>query len=560
MGAAPDGSASNPRGLARVRMLPACGRHDIPPRDDDVDDARPDAGAPPPTASPSDAGPASPPEWFRDALDSMLDLVGVQRAVRDETGRIVDFEVVYTNEKTPAVAEIAVERLTGARLRDLYPGIEPIIEQYARVVETGEPLSIEEMPYDDDVDGHRVSGWFALQVARFGDGVIVVSRNVSEAVESRRLIEETSRRFEAAQELAHIGIFTLDLATDRVWFSDELRRIFELPPEGPLPSRDELLRLLFDPDERDLIDAMQLEAEASDRGVVFETSVRLGRNHRTLLVHLDRELEDGEVVALWGTAQDVTRLRQLETQRDAAEDRLRGQRQLIDQFQAATLAPVPPVEGLTIEAAYYPASGQGQAHFGGDWYDVFAIDANTVGVAVGDVTGHGIEAVASMAQLRNALRAYAYRAETASDILMLLNDFAVRSDMTQFATVLCGLYTIADHTLRWARAGHPPPVLVDGGGARVLELPGHTPIGIISDPLVLADVETTLEPGSLLVLYTDGLVERRDEIIDVGFGRLQEAAASLAVHPGPICRRLRTLVGTTTAEDDICLLTIRRDA
>ncbi len=103
-----------------------------------------------------------------------------------------------------------------------------------------------------------------------------------------------------------------------------------------------------------------------------------------------------------------------------------------------------------------------------------------------------------------------------------------------------------------------PPVLVGGDGAHVLELAGRPPIGVISDPVELVDIETVLEPGALLVLYTDGLIERREEVLDVGLDRLSAAATSLVAHPGPICRRLRNQVAAPVVADDICILTIRR--
>jgi PAS domain-containing protein len=164
-----------------------------------------------PAERPGDGrGGAAVPAWFRNALDTMLDLVGIQRAVRDADGRIVDFQVVYTNRATVDVAGRTAEELTGTRLRDLYPNIGPIVERYARVVESGEPLSIDELPYEDHIEGRAVSGFYSLQVARFGDGVLVVSRDVSEAVRNRRLLQSSNRRLEAAQALAHVGVFTLD--------------------------------------------------------------------------------------------------------------------------------------------------------------------------------------------------------------------------------------------------------------------------------------------------------------------------------------------------------------
>ena len=266
------------------------------------------------------------PAWFRNALDTMLDLVGIQRAVRDEAGRIIDFEVVYTNRATVDVAGRTAEHLTGTRLRDLYPNIGPIVEHYTRVVESGESLSVDELPYEDHIDGRAVSGFYALQVTRFGDGVLVVSRDVSEAVRNRRLLESSNRRLESAQALAHVGVFTVDEASEAVWFSDELRRIFGFGPHDTLPGRDELVRTMFSSTQRDTIDEAQRVVEDQARPVVFETVIeRPDGDARSLLVHVEREVVDGVPTGLWGTAQDITPLRATQDRLDEAQVRLGSQ-------------------------------------------------------------------------------------------------------------------------------------------------------------------------------------------------------------------------------------------
>ena len=115
--------------------------------------------------------------------------------------------------------------LVGRRLLEVYPAFEPLVQAYVEVVRTGVPLVIDELPYTDVIDGVTVSGFYALHVSRFGDGVLVVSRDVTEQRRAHRALAETVAQFEAAQRLASIGVWTLDLATDEVRFSDELRRL-----------------------------------------------------------------------------------------------------------------------------------------------------------------------------------------------------------------------------------------------------------------------------------------------------------------------------------------------
>jgi PAS domain S-box-containing protein len=500
---------------------------------------------------------AAVPAWFRNALDTMLDLVGIQRAVRDADGRIIDFEVVYTNRATVDVAGRTAEHLTGTRLRDLYPNIGPIVDRYTRVVESGEPLSIDELPYEDHIEGRAVSGFYALQVARFGDGVLVVSRDVSEAVRNRRLLESSNRRLEAAQALAHVGVFTLDEESEAVWFSDELRRIFGYTPDDELPGRDELVRTMFSSTQRDTIDEAQRVVEDRGRAVVFETVIeRADGDPRSLLVHVEREVVDGVAAGPWGTVQDTTALRATQDRLDDARVRLGAQRDLIDQFQAATLGALPEVTGVAIDVGYYPAVGA--SRLGGDWYDAFLVDEHTLGLAVGDVSGHGIPAVATMAQLRNVLRAYAYGGASPAEVLARLDDYVVHSGVADLATVLYGTYDLRTGAFRWSHAGHPPPVLVGVTGAADVHVEaGQRPVGFFERTVEGLDHELTVPRGGLLVLYTDGLIERRGESLDVGLERLRVAAGVVAGRSAGTCRRLRDLCVEDDHEDDVCILTLR---
>ena len=504
----------------------------------------------------------APPEWFKAALDSMIDLVGIRRAMRDDAGAIVDFEIVYTNAPSHGAVEVAEDRPVGSRLTDLDPATRELVARYAEVVETGEPLSISDYRFEHVVDGATVVRWYAVQVTKFGDGVIIVSRDVTGLEEERRQIEDLNRQLGAAQRLAHVGFFTVDPATDAIWFSDELRAIFGIEPDVVLPSRDELVRDAFEPSERDVIDAAQRQLETTGTALAFEASVhRPDSTRRDLLIHL--EIGEGESGGpggdplILGTAQDITALRSIERDRDRAERDLEGQRALIDQFQAATLAPVPSIPGIRLESAYYPAARH--ERFGGDWYDVFSVDDESVMLVVGDVAGHGIEAVAAMAQLRNVLRAYAFEARDPAAALDRLDAFARASDVDEFATVCCARYDLRRRVLTWAHAGHPPPVLATVSGSVLLERPGRPPIGV-DFPRPTPQHEVAVAPGAAVVLYTDGLVEVRGASIDEGLERLAEEAAVLVGRAGPMCRRLRDALVADRSDDDICLLTMRTDA
>ena len=116
-------------------------------------------------------------ERFRRALDSILDLVVVERAIRDRDGAVVDFEIVWMNNAPVDVAGRPRAELIGRRISELYPVLAggELIAGYRRVVETGEPLVVPVLPYEDVIDGRSVSGFYTVQATRFEDGVLVAS-------------------------------------------------------------------------------------------------------------------------------------------------------------------------------------------------------------------------------------------------------------------------------------------------------------------------------------------------------------------------------------------------
>jgi serine phosphatase RsbU (regulator of sigma subunit) len=151
---------------------------------------------------------------------------------------------------------------------------------------------------------------------------------------------------------------------------------------------------------------------------------------------------------------------------------------------------------------------------GGDWYDAFALPGGDLAVGVGDVAGHDLAAAAAMGQLRSMLRALAYETEGApSDVVRRLDRVASRLDVTDFTTLVFGRVSRrAGRTMfRWANAGHPPPVLVAPDGEPELLDGGVGVVLGVAPGRRRTDREVELVPGSTLLLYTDGLVERRHD-------------------------------------------------
>jgi serine phosphatase RsbU (regulator of sigma subunit) len=214
------------------------------------------------------------------------------------------------------------------------------------------------------------------------------------------------------------------------------------------------------------------------------------------------------------------------------------------------------VEGLEICTRYHP--GAEGMQIGGDWFDVIARGDSRVGLAVGDVMGHGVQAAASMGHLRYAFRALLAAGRPPAEALAGLNRIAL-DDEGIIATVLYVELDGKTGAFECWSAGHLPPLIAEaGGGHRFVTLDSSPLLGAISDHSTRS-VADSLGTGDLLLLYTDGLIERRGEALDVSMERL---AASLPTDPMTIddlCDQLYELVATQGDEsDDTAIVGVRR--
>jgi sigma-B regulation protein RsbU (phosphoserine phosphatase) len=214
---------------------------------------------------------------------------------------------------------------------------------------------------------------------------------------------------------------------------------------------------------------------------------------------------------------------------------------------------LPTCPGLELAARYVPAEGQ---PIGGDWYDLFTLPSGQLWIVVGDVAGHGIRASIVMGRIRSALRAYTLLDLPPEEVLMLVDRKVDHFEIGTIATVACAVTEPPYDTMTVALAGHLPPVVVAPGGPGALAAVGPGP------PLGLgwgrqSSATLAVAPGTVVAFYTDGLVERRGEPIDVGLERL--CAAISPADPNDVTADLmHQLVGTTITHDDIALVVIRR--
>jgi serine phosphatase RsbU (regulator of sigma subunit) len=231
------------------------------------------------------------------------------------------------------------------------------------------------------------------------------------------------------------------------------------------------------------------------------------------------------------------------------------QRGIVQTLQHALLPEGLPVfAGLETSVLYVPAGED--IDIGGDWYDLVEVDGGRALVVVGDVSGHGLPAATTMASLRYAARAYATEQYGPGDLLTKLSDFVGRSEHDYFATVLCGLIDVEAHTLTIASAGHLAPLLISGKQAEFVELDPGVPIGVErTGPY--PEVTISVPPRATLLAFTDGLVERRGEMLDAGLSRLRAAAIADARELDELVAELGRDLASEGPQDDTAILGIR---
>jgi serine phosphatase RsbU (regulator of sigma subunit)/DNA-binding response OmpR family regulator len=216
------------------------------------------------------------------------------------------------------------------------------------------------------------------------------------------------------------------------------------------------------------------------------------------------------------------------------------------------------VAGITVHSRYEAASEH--LAVGGDWFDSIVLSPTRIAFCVGDVVGHGLGAVTAMGQLRSAVAAFSAENAGPADVINRLERFAKRVVGAEFTTICYAELQLDESMLRYACAGHPPPLVIErNGDVRFLQDGRSAPLGVsLARPR--SDATTLLEPGSAILLYSDGLVERRSRPIDIGLAALASAAA--AHHDAPpeqFCNRVLTdLTGDFKLSDDVAMLFVRR--
>jgi PAS domain S-box-containing protein len=363
------------------------------------------------------------------------------------------------------------------------------------------------------------------------------------------------QRLTLALEAAQLGTWTWSMAAGTTEWDPRLEEMHGLATGEFGGTFDDWLAALH-PDDRApcLARVEQALANPGPYMLLHRTIWKDGSVHHlecrgTVLVD-----NDGAPTGTTGVAIDVT---EREWNKAAVRQALERQNEVVRVLQQALLpAALPPVDGTRIAARYIAAASNPAV--GGDWYAVLPLPDKRLGVAIGDVAGHGLGAVADMASARFSLRALALSEPAPELVLERLNQVVRVFEADTMITALYGVYDPAASTWTYSTAGHCPVVVRrPNGTTELLDAPCDPPLGVAQ---TFRRYTAQIERGSTLVLYTDGLIERRGEMITVGLDRLQEACASGPAGPDDLSDHLADVMlrGGST-EDDVAIVVVAVD-
>jgi len=365
---------------------------------------------------------------------------------------------------------------------------------------------------------------------------------------SRKLLQREGQLAEA-QQVAHIGSWEWMFPQNRVSWSDEMYRIHGHLPQA-FPATFETAVAQVNPEDaariRSNVEAAIRRAADHDLPNIEYCITRPNGGERVLVGKAKMYVgPNREPLRMVGTVQDVTEGRKAEHEHHIAETL---QRSLLPDR-------LPELPGMVLAARYVPAGAD--MAVGGDWYDVVELPSGHVGLAIGDVAGHGLRAASTMGQLRMALRAYALEEPSPAKVVSRLDRLVGRLLVSEIVTLVYLVLDLDTGMVHFANAGHPPPLIVGSEGqTSYLEDGLGSPLGC-DEPGLPVESNFRLTPDSTLLLFTDGLVERRGVSIHEGLERLGTLAADCGQDIEALCEKLlRSMVEDDTA-DDVALLAVR---
>jgi serine phosphatase RsbU (regulator of sigma subunit) len=512
-------------------------------------------------ASPASQAPRHRASWVFGLMDGLVEGFLFAYADTGDASEVTDFRIDHVSPGFRDPAGRGRAELTGRGLLELYPDAAlagGLFDSCLTALETGEPQYVPGEMVTAQTGSTGTTPAPAVRIARLYDGVAIAWRGADDADRLATLLQH-------AQRLGRIGSWEENLRTGEVHWTEPTFALFGQEPGVPFRITDLDSRVSADD-----IPAVQgfrdtLLAEGLQSAVAFRAVRSDDGSVRQIRAYAEPIIDpSGEVIAIRGAYQDVsadyhTRLAFAAAREQLAdsEERAAEEHRLAVRLQQAitpqTSEPIA-AAGLEVAARYRPA-GPGSL-VSGDWYDTVLLPSKDVLLAVGDIAGHGLDAVTGMVTARNGLRGLSVTGAGPATLLGWLNGAACHFRDGIVGTAICGLYDPADRSLRWARAGHLPPILVRDGLPRTLSLPPGMLLGADPDASY-TEITTPLQIGDILLLFTDGLIERRDRSIDDGLDSLQRIAARAA--GGDIGSFADAVVAAAASntDDDACLVAIR---
>ncbi|MFD3807796.1 SpoIIE family protein phosphatase [Streptomyces sp. NPDC058611] len=507
-------------------------------------------------------GPAAWPELeeLTDLADNLHDPALVLTPVLDEQGNLTDFRIHHVNERFVDPVGRPRGAISGSLLLEAYPTAAEdngLYEKAKRVHATGEPLRNQRTTLTALVGQVALPAVAEVSISRHAAALLLLWRTEDETARLASLLQH-------AQRLGRVGGFEENLTAGKVTWNSQLFDIYgRAATARPVPM-EEL------PDHAHPDDGVDIRRflrtvlhHRRDASVDFRLQRPDGITRHIRVVAEPVLDAQGGLVAVRGAYQDISAQHWTEVALAATRDQLAHTEaesadrvRLTLQLQQAIMPPAPaPLEvpGMRIAVRYRPA--ESEALVGGDWYDTVLLPSKEVMLCVGDVAGHGIGAATGMVVLRNALRGLAVTGAGPGQLLSWLNRVAHRLTDQVTATAVCGLYNPETGILRWARAGHLPPVLIRGESVESLPLSDGLLLGVLDD-VTYTEQEIRLEGDDTLLMFTDGLVERRDLSVNEAVG---EFLLRTRDAPRDLERRLDRLLthSKSDTDDDTCLIGIQ---
>ncbi len=495
-----------------------------------------------------------------DLADHLHDPVLILTPHLDPAGRLSDFRIHHTNSRFVDPAGRPRSLVTGVHFLEAYPAAAEssgLFSKLERVYATGEPCQAPRTTLTAYVDEVPLTSVADISISRHGTCLLLIWKVEDETARLASLLQH-------AQRLGRVGGFEENVRTGDITWNSQLFSLFGLPETAEPVPLQELTGHAHPHDVNSIGRFLRMLLYRLHESSVDFRLRRPDGITRHIRIVAEPVLDDqGRLYSVRGACQDVSAQHWTEVALAATRDQLASteaesadRTRLALQLQQAIMPPAPaPLEvpGIRIAVRYRPA--ESQSLVGGDWYDAFVLPDKKILISVGDVAGHGIQAATGMVVLRNALRGLAVTGAGPAQLLSWLNTVTYHLTSHLTATAVCGIYDPDTRCLRWARAGHLPPVLVRGAEARAFPLASGALLGAMPD-VQYGEEEVQLEREDILLMYTDGLVERRDASVTESLAQLLAVASRPA---GSLEKRLDNLLtySSSDTDDDTCLIGVR---